>query len=218
MTPEDSRHGTNAGYYAGCREACCRAGHAAYRRSVWRRRYVRGVDRLYADATGSKRRIRALQTMGYRLLDIDYALGRTPASTNVTFTANLLKQDRIHVDNAAKLAVVYEQMSMTTPVGRSVSRVSTMALNRGWDPPEAWPGSSIDDPDAKPQKVYARLDKVAEVEFLVGTDTPENISARLGYSDPANLARFLFRKGRGDLSRHFDNLRPHTKTRQDTAA
>ncbi len=40
---------------------------------------------------------------------------------------------------------------------------------------------------------------IAEVEFLAGSDHPEAIAHRLGYGDPRNLERVLYRAGRGDL-------------------
>lgn len=45
---------------------------------------------------------------------------------------------------------------------------------------------------------------IAEVEWLIGTDTPERIAQRLGYTRTKSLCRRLERAGRYDLARRFD--------------
>lgn len=45
---------------------------------------------------------------------------------------------------------------------------------------------------------------IAEVEWLMGTDSVERIARRLGYATPNSLARVLHREGRHDLARPFD--------------
>lgn len=47
-------------------------------------------------------------------------------------------------------------------------------------------------------------DLIEDVEWLLGTDAPESIAARVGYNRPRTLARRLFRNGRPDLARHFE--------------
>ena len=44
---------------------------------------------------------------------------------------------------------------------------------------------------------------VGEVEHILGSDAPDNIARRLGYSRPQHLARMLERAGRDDLASHF---------------
>jgi hypothetical protein len=46
---------------------------------------------------------------------------------------------------------------------------------------------------------------IAEVEFIIGTDHPENIAQRLGYK-PASLSRRLSRAGRADLAAPFTRV------------
>ena len=50
-------------------------------------------------------------------------------------------------------------------------------------------------------------DVVEEVEFLLGTDSPESIAHRLGYSTGDNLARVLYRAERPELALHFNGLK-----------
>ena len=45
-----------------------------------------------------------------------------------------------------------------------------------------------------------RQAKLEDVEWLVGTDSPQNIATRLGYKDLGNLTAVLQRWGRDDLA------------------
>ena len=107
MSPDDRRHGTNGGYLQHIfdREtACddCREAHNKARRNLWRKRYVRGVDRLYIDATGTHRRIRALMALGWRYRDIDRLAGHEDA-TRAAWAHNLMQQRRVHIDTAERV-------------------------------------------------------------------------------------------------------------------
>lgn len=154
MTPNDPRHGSNAGYLAGCHETCCRTAHATYRRTLRGRRYLRRVDRLYIDATPTIRRIRALQTLGWRFVDIDALVFGKDVPANHTWSHNLVRQDRVHIDNARKIANLYEQLSMTIgPSPTSAKRART----KGYLPPLAW--DDIDDLAERPRRRYVSDDR-----------------------------------------------------------
>lgn len=136
MSPDDPRHGTNAGHLAHIfdREApCdpCREAHNLVRRNLWRKKYARRVDRLYVDATGTVRRIRALQALGWRYRDIDEAAGRGGRN----WAHNLTTQARVHLDTAELVEAVYDRLSMTP--GPS-DRVRKHAQKMRWAPPLAW--------------------------------------------------------------------------------
>ena len=49
---------------------------------------------------------------------------------------------------------------------------------------------------------------IGEVEFLVGTDTPDSLARRLGYANLDNLADALIKWGRRDLAAKLASLRP----------
>lgn len=149
MTPDDPRHGTNAGYVQGCRRDCCKVAHAAYRRSLRARRYLERTERFYIDATGTHRRIRALMALGWRLSDLDQALGHPPRSS---YTYNLLAQRRVHLTTATSVTEVYDRLSMK--LGPS-ERVRSLARVRAWAPPLAWDDDKIDDPQAVPHGIGA---------------------------------------------------------------
>lgn len=53
---------------------------------------------------------------------------------------------------------------------------------------------------------------IENVEFLLGTDSPESIARRLGYKSAKNLSCVLYRAGRPDLGRRI------AQTREDAAA
>lgn len=169
MSPDDPRHGTNGGYlqHIFAKEvACtpCREAHNAARRNLWRKKYARGVDRLYIDATGTARRIRALMALGWRYSDIDRAAGYD--NVRATWAHNLITQERVHIDTADRVARIYDEMSMKA--GPSV-RLRNLGLKRGWAPPLAW--DDIDNPDEQPQLggTDSEVDDVV-VQRIVGGD------------------------------------------------
>lgn len=45
---------------------------------------------------------------------------------------------------------------------------------------------------------------IEDIEWLVGTDSPEHIARRVGYDNPEALGRRLARHGRHDLAAMFD--------------
>ena len=173
MSPDDPRHGSNGGYLAHITardQLCdpCREAHNAARRNLWRKRYLRGVDRLYVDATGTVRRIRALQALGWRYADIDAAVGHAERG----WAHNLTAQDRVHVDTAEKVQAAFEQLAMTR--GPS-ERVRRHAARMGWAPPLAW--DDIDDPAEQPNIGGAfddQVDPVVVDRLLAGQQIPSN--------------------------------------------
>lgn len=113
LDPGDPRHGENRGYIAGCRDTCCRAAHAAYKRGLSDRRTQSGVDRLYVDARPTRRRIQALQANGWRHIDIDRLLGYVGALSSSTWSHNATRQKRVHVDHHRAVARLYDHLKDT---------------------------------------------------------------------------------------------------------
>ncbi|RNL66274.1 hypothetical protein EFK50_01205 [Nocardioides marmoriginsengisoli] len=165
---DDPRHGTNAGYLRHVetdRNYCepCREAHAIYRRSLWRRRYVLGVTSLYIDSTGTRRRIQALQALGWRYTDIDTTAGVTDG-----WSSSAVRGTRVNITQATKLAEAYEKLCMH--LGPS-GRCRTWAIRKGWLTPLAW--DDIDDPNEKPrrgsnQRSRADVDEAVVIRFLTG--------------------------------------------------
>lgn len=93
------------------------------------------------DATGARRRIRALQAIGWPLHEIASRIGW--ATSNLGTLASGGRE--CNADSARKIAAVYDALSMTPgPSARS----RYWAEKRGWLPPLAWSDETIDDPSA----------------------------------------------------------------------
>lgn len=102
------------------------------------------------DATGTKRRVRALQAIGHTYLDIANAGGGTPRGLQKLATGNRSQTKRTL---AEQVEAVYERLSRTpAEPSRKATLVRNIAAERDWDGPEAWDGIDIDDPDAQPRK------------------------------------------------------------------
>jgi hypothetical protein len=157
VSPEDKRHGTHRGYVVGCRLLCCTAAHTRYMKLYRLGRIPRLVD-----ATGTIRRIRALQALGWTYAEMGQQCGRSenwaymiPRSPQVTSTT------------ASRMARVYEELCMVVPDGPYAERTRRMARRKGWPPPLAW-----DDIDRDPQANYggtdADIDPVVVMRLLEG--------------------------------------------------
>ena len=155
MTPDDPRHGQNAGWdahRADDEEPCqpCRDAAAAYE-------YRRRIDAYLGkprtlSPVGSTRRIRGLVAIGYTFgqigdaLDVGHDQPRKWAND----------QRFIRSSSAARIAALYDAWWDTPPAevtGRDKWRASyarTTATRNGWHTPTAWFGVDIDDPAAEP--------------------------------------------------------------------
>ena len=133
-------HGTYASYTIGaCRCDDCRAANTRYHK---RRKYDlnRGLVRE-VDATGSRRRIQALQRMGWTGTHIAKAGGLISRQA----VGDVLTRDRVRADTARRVAVAFTELAMTP--GPS-SRTRIRAEKAGWVGPMHW--DDIDDPHATP--------------------------------------------------------------------
>lgn len=134
MTHDDPRHGTWAGYVAGCRSDCCREAARLYQK----RRVYEGTPRLVS-SLGLRRRIQALACLGWDM----YAIAREADIGRETvrqWTLHETVQRRTH----ERMAEAYERLSMrlppeTTRMERlNASRTRNRAARNGWAPPLAW--------------------------------------------------------------------------------
>lgn len=150
MRADDPRHGTLAGHAAGCRERCCGEAKLAYDK---RRRYY---GPRTVDSTGTVRRIRALQAMGWAFPDIARAAGLSERTiSNPTFRGG----GTIYATTAEGVRRAYDELSMKLPTGRYVGRQRRAAQRKGWLPPLAWDDDRIDDPNYKPSVASVREDR-----------------------------------------------------------
>lgn len=91
-------------------------------------------------AAGTARRIRALNAIGWSNAHLGARLGVTRDRV-----AQYANAERVERPTAAKVARVYDELSMTP--GPSV-KARTWARKRGYMPPLAWDDETIDDPAA----------------------------------------------------------------------
>lgn len=204
----DQPHGTVTRYCTGCRCDDCRAAHAA--RARWRRRmhaYGRAVPKSVPNA-GARRRIEALQTLGWSMRDLSRMLGKHPDRLSVS----LKTYDGISPANHALIAGLYDRLWSTPAPQRdkgeriSAQRTIARAQREGYLPPLAWDDETIDDPDARPAAQPERdadyvdealVDRIVTGRHRVplGTSSPERVEAvrrlaRRGLTD-TDIARIV---------------------------
>jgi hypothetical protein len=139
--------GTTGGYQAHRRAgettcAPCRAAAAADRRYRVAFNYLTGGQRMLIDATGTRRRVRALVRIGWPTSELAARLG---VSFQNVYDYTI--RDKVRRSTAAKVAALYDELSMLP--GPS-SSASIRARSKGWPPPLAWDDDEIDDPAARP--------------------------------------------------------------------
>lgn len=169
MSEFDKRHGTSAGYVAGCRQECCRTAIADWTRHYRTRQYLQGP--LTIDGTGTRRRIRALMALGWSTTLLDAELGRKRTYTAAVVSA----EGPVRRSTADEYAALYDRLCMTMPPTATrydkqrASRVRNLAGRNGWLSPLAW--DDIDDPSERPHvgrdhTYYTAAELVAEWHWL----------------------------------------------------
>lgn len=100
-------------------------------------------------AIGSARRIRALNAIGYSLVNISREVGITAEWLSELTTG---KVEWVRIDNALSLAAAFDRLQLTpAPPSRGATYARNRAARRGWPPPLAWDEDTIDNPTAEPQ-------------------------------------------------------------------
>jgi hypothetical protein len=151
----DPRHGTVTGYNRiPCREDCCRAAYLRWRKQ--RNHEANHGRRRIIDATGSRRRIEALQTLGWGYEQLAAA---GPLSERSLW--NAANYATIGIEKAQRIAELYDRLSMTPGPSK---RARMRAQRKLFAPPLAWSEGSIDDPNAEPMGArYNEHRSLAEV-------------------------------------------------------
>jgi hypothetical protein len=188
-------HGTaNAWRKHGC---TCPDARAAYLRQHKRTR-VRTVleGPLRVDKTGTVRRIRALQAVGWPLRILAAKAGHS--SVGALSFLSRPGSATVHVDTARLWRAIYDELS--TEDGPGDVRTARWASQRGWAAPEAWLGLDMDDPATRPtQRLRGRPavwdeHRLADVAFLRDAGVPdEQIAHRMGLSGVNSLHKSLSR-------------------------
>lgn len=180
--------------YCGCR--CGRCSRAARRREASRELSRARGFRPLIDATGTKRRIRALQAIGWTCRDIASVAGIDPRALS-----QYLRRDSLHHTTVKRISAAYDRLCMA-PGRSSLNRQRAVA--NGWSVPLAWDDGTgphgIDNPSAtpyavnKPDKKQVSKARLEDVQELAEQGyTRHQIAARLGL-EPKTLERFLARK------------------------
>lgn len=157
MTPDDPRHGTVAGYVAGCREQSCRAAKWAYEK---RRRLDTHFGRnRTCDVEPARRRIQALMAIGWTQFDIGRAAG-WKCGDNIS-QINRPGYERITGTSMARVEKAYRLLSMTP--GPS-DRMRKLSRTWGYHPPLAW--DNIDDLNEQPHTGEPDTKQIDEVVVL----------------------------------------------------
>ena len=190
LASDDPRHGTSAGYsahrYASvtpCRP--CKDAAARYQRHREHER-LNGRPRV-SETLGFRRRIEALQAIGWSIHEIAARLGTTPQSIHSTaFYGTYVTRWRM-----GQITALYEELSMKIPTDQYANRRRIIAARKGYLPPLVWDDidaddgpatDSFDDPDA--------VDEVKVQRVLDGRSEPCNRAERLAIMDrwPDSLA------------------------------
>lgn len=210
MNDDDKRHGTARGYSAHRRagvEPCdaCRRAAADYER---RRHYDSHLGRpRLIPVTGTRRRIRALQRMGWSADLIAQRLGHQARQPRDSIRNMLYEATYVTRSMAERVARVYDELCMTPGPSNITAR---RAERKGWAPPLAW--NDIDDPDEAPnlgeperrlsqQEQWAKVaaERLEDIEHVAaGGVSAEEIAQRVGLTLDS-LQKFLERQRRWDL-------------------
>jgi hypothetical protein len=176
MSENDERHGTLAGYKAGCRDQCCRTAAAHYQR--WRE-YDQMLGRPRTlPSVGFRRRVEALRAIGWSMNDIGDAIGMDVRNIPAACRRRL-----IYRSTHQKLAEAYERMCMNPPTDRLVERRKRIAAKRGCIPPLAWDDI---DRDERPAQPTGRVRTLDEYRFLMDAgESPSVARRRLGVTAAA---------------------------------
>lgn len=169
IAADDPRHGTSAGYIAGCRNECCWRAKQRYDKRRRLELLTTGQYRTVSNV-GSIRRIQALQYLGWSVPKIAEHVGISDRHLY-----NLHRHPTIYTSTAAAIAAAYERLAMLLPpettTGERISavRARNHARRNGWAPPLAW--DDIDDPSERPNvghstSLYRASELAAEWDHL----------------------------------------------------
>ena len=178
MTPDDPRHGSSAGYLAETKAGVphcqpCRDARARYQR--WRE-YDKALGRpRKMPALGARRRVRALQRLGWSLSMIASDAGwNSPEALQY-----VMKSETVTRRSWERINASYERLSMKLPPFCSATvRARLRAERLGYPPPLAW---DCIDTDPEPRGAGYRAtrsrdeyDEVVVLRILAGDKVRAN--------------------------------------------
>lgn len=167
MSPDDPRHGTNAGYYAHHRAGqspCvpCRRASKRYGETVRLERFYGSSRRV--SSRGVARRLQALAAIGWDFHTLAGFMGTTHHSVANSAKPRRPNTYQSHLD---KVSALYDELSMCLPPdGFAASYARRTAAKHGWLPPLAW--DDIDNDPEPPIGEPVDLDEVVVERILDG--------------------------------------------------
>lgn len=142
------KHGSECYRHDNCR---CALGRAYHARKAAERRKAKALGTFQlrtTDATGTRRRLEALMTLGYSSSEIGAGAG---LSRHAIHQVMRERATRVYRTNAAAIAAFYDQhWDKPAPESFASNYVQRLAAKRGYAPPLAWDDDTIEDPKAKP--------------------------------------------------------------------
>ena len=182
MTPDDPRHGTEAGcreHYRYGQSACPPCLEAHRRANIMRQLYPHKRSSL-----GAQRRIQALQAIGYGR----HRIAREIGYSNGGALTYLMRSETMLTSTFDRIREAYERLSMTVPAGRGPERARSWAKRHGYAPPLAWDDIDTDlEPYREPTQwhpkrhTWKREDLLAEWAHLRSFGVaPEQAARQLG--------------------------------------
>lgn len=155
----EQRHKLDAkGRKMGKRHKICAACSKANRIQMddYRKRvYLHGGRSLMVPSAGTRRRLQALQAMGWNFREVGKKIGAdSSALSNIASVSNInvyRVKMKVYPETAEKVTAVYDEMAMIPPPDDWLHRrTATMARDRGYLPPLCWDDELIDDPYGLP--------------------------------------------------------------------
>jgi len=157
----------------------------------------------HVDATGTRRRLQALVTIGWPQSWLAHELGRS--ATNLRRSMN---GESVTVATARQVSELYERLWDTAPVGTTrmdhaaIDAARTNAIARGWLPPLAWDDIDADPaPDPKPkakpkQAPDAEPDAEDMDEIAIDRAVAGDTTVTLTHAEEIEVVRRLSERGR----------------------
>jgi hypothetical protein len=149
------QHGRECYLYDRCRCPLGRAWSAAKRQETYKLQVLGLHKPAVVDATGARRRLQALATLGY---DSDYLAPLIGRRRETTFSLLTGRQPKVAREHDERIRRVYDDLWDKPRVGAtkgeriSISKAKGRAIRRGYAPPLQWDDDSIDDPNAEPMQ------------------------------------------------------------------
>ena len=103
--------------------------------------------RALVDGTVTRRKMEALQAIGYSLTNLGQRIGRTQQSLSDTFHGD----EPIHWTTERAIARLYDELSNNPPEGAYANRVRLRAQRLGYAPPASY--DDINDKSERPKGV-----------------------------------------------------------------